>query len=146
MRTGTSLIQVNYRENDYVSSILFAIIITILLVIVSDSLLFNNITFYEDRVVKEWFFVGSITIYYMRAKVIGPPSGFTWLSSAHQIRKTDENGKSLLRQIPIFYISFFFRKKDTNIIADILNYLTDDEHNNPRVFKKTILQSVAAPR
>ncbi len=130
---------VNYIENDYVYFVCFLLLSFLLIVIAVDSLLFNTLAFYKDRVVKTWFFLGSVNIYYSRAKVIDPPSCLKFFSSAHQIRKTDDSGKTLLRQIPIFYMSFFFNAKDKRIIENIMDYLTGDKQNNPRVFKQSIL-------
>jgi len=137
---GTIIFCINDKE--YVKALLLILIMLLpWIVIILDSILFKELVFYSDRVTKSWYFFGSRTIYYKHAKIVGPPRNMKWLSSAYQIRETNDNGKTILKQIPILYISFFFPAKTSNSISEIGDFLTGDKENNPRPFNKTNLQS-----
>jgi len=136
---GTIIFCINDKE--YVKALLLILILLLpWIVILLDSILFKDLVFYSDKVSKSWYFFGSRTIYYKYAKIVGPPRNMKWLSSAYQIRETNDNGKTILKQIPILYISFFFPSKTSKTIREIGDFLTDDKENNPRPFKKTNLQ------
>ncbi len=136
---GTIVFCINDKE--YVKALLLILIFLLpCIVIISDSILFKDLVFYSDKVTKSWYLFGSRTICYQSAKIVGPPKYKEWLSSAYQIRETNEFGKTILKQIPILYISFFFPSKISKTIREIGDFLTEDKENNPRPFKKTNLQ------
>lgn len=136
---GTIIFLIN--DKMYIGALLWITILLLpMIVLTLDSILFKDLVFYNDNVTKSWYLFGSRSICYQYAKIVGPPKYFEWLSSAYQIRETNDNGKTILKQIPILYISFFFSSNASKTIRDIGDLLTDDKENNPRPFKKTNLQ------
>jgi hypothetical protein len=136
---GTIIFCINDKE--YVRAFLLTLMFLLpCILITSDSILFKELIFYRDKVTKLWYLFGSRTIYYGNAKIVGPPRNMKWLSSAYQIRENNDKGKTILKQIPILYISFFFPSKTSKAIKEIGDFLTDDKESNPRLFKKTNLQ------
>lgn len=119
----------------------------VILLMTLDAILFKALLFYADRVVKVWHLFGRRTIYYSRAKVIGPPKGYEWVSSGHAIRET-RTGRDFLLQVPISFMAFFFSSGTSKKIASILDYLTGDKEKNPRISTKSILPAevIAVPK
>ncbi len=129
-------------DKKFIGALLWILIFLLpMTVLTLDSILFKELVFYSDKVTKSWYLFGSRTIRYQAAKIVGPPRNFEWLSSAYQIRETNEFGKTILKQIPILYISFFFPSKTSKTIREIGDFLTEDKENNPRPFKKANIQS-----
>ncbi|HQB40052.1 MAG TPA: hypothetical protein PL053_12385 [Deltaproteobacteria bacterium] len=129
----------DYKSLDLLTSAFFGLAALSAMIIILDSLLFKQIVFYTNRVTKYYYLLGQITVYYSNAEIDGPPGQFKWLSSAYKIRKTDEYGNALLKQVPMLFFAFFFSKRDMEQINNIINCLTEDLKNNPRIFKKNIL-------
>ena len=110
-----------------------------LITICLDTFLFKELCFYSDKVTKSWSFFGVRTIYYSKARIFAPVSFLKLFNSANQIKETDDYGKTLSIQMPIIYLTFFFKKAQLNQIIEIINYLTDNSDDNPRLFKKNTL-------
>ncbi len=53
-------------KGDYMSAALLSLVATPALLLVLDSIFFGQLVFYQDRVVKEWHFLGQRTIYWGR--------------------------------------------------------------------------------
>jgi hypothetical protein len=109
-----------------------------MLLLALDSVFLNEITFYQDRVVKVWSLFGERTIYYSRASVKSPRLYDRALSSAHIIFESKDDGRPVRWRLPILYHSFFFPSEVAKQIDVILDYLTEEviEENNPKKFKK----------
>lgn len=127
------------RDGKYFNGFLWSLMTLAILILFLDSILLRGLYFYKDRVVKVWKFGGTRTIYYITAKVYGPPNRFKWLTSSYTIRATKNNDKVSFLQIPIQYMSFFFSSTDANNVNKIINYLTGSELSNPRIMKTHFL-------
>jgi len=127
----------NLLRGEYLNAFLFSAPLLLMIYFTLDSILFKELLFYSDRVVKIWHFFGRRTIYYRRAKVIHPPWYLRWLG--HAIRETRENGKDLLMQMPVSYVACFLRADSIKMIGKILDYLTEDTENNQKPFRKARL-------
>lgn len=123
------------RAGEYFNGVLRTFLSLAILIIFVDSILFRGLYFYKDRVVKMWKFGGKKTIYYNNAKVYGPPIIFKWLTSSYTIRATKKDGRVLILQFPIQFMSFFFSSKDANNVNKIINHLTGNQLSNPRIMK-----------
>ena len=106
-----------------------------------DSMLFKELLFYQDRVVKIWYLLGQKTIHYSSASAAAPHwSHRGWLSgSPNSIFESKDNGKRVLFRLPIMYCTFFLHSYMAKKIEGIIDYLADDKESNPRKFKKSTL-------
>lgn len=111
---------------------------TAILLFTLDSLLFKELLFYRNRVVKVWRFLGQRTIYYSRAKVTGSSTSYRYFLRVFQIKES-QIGKALFIQVPISCIFFFFPPDVRNKISNIIDYLADDTSTGLKMFNKSSL-------
>jgi len=104
-----------------------------------DSVLFKEILFYQDRVVKIWHFFGKKAIRYSNGSVSFPEWYMRWLSSAHFIFESKENGRPVPMRMPLLYNAFFFSVDSAKQIEKIMAYLTEYDERHLRKFKKATL-------
>jgi len=123
------------KDGKYGLGIFWVVFSVILIYLILDSFLTKGLYFYHDRIEKRWLFGLSRSIAYANAKVIGPPNEYKWLTSGYTIRETNKDGKSVLWQLPIMYISFFFPAHEQTKLAKIWEYLTQNKTDNPRIIK-----------
>jgi hypothetical protein len=128
----------NLLRGEYIDALILSAVPLAMLLFVLDAIFFKELLFYRDRVVKVWYLFGHRTIYYRAAKVIDPPPRFRWILTYHHIRET-RPGKAFVLQIPILYIGSFFPSASAEVIARILDYLTEHSQDNPRIIKKAEL-------
>jgi hypothetical protein len=128
-----------FVREDYFGGALLWFFGFIMLYVPLDAIFFKELLFYQDRVVKVWHLLGQKSIPYSRASVKGPDWYMRWLSSAHHIFESKDDGKPIPMRLPLLYHSFFFTPKTRKRIEMIMDYMTEDKENNPRKFRKSVL-------
>lgn len=109
------------------------------LVVSLECILFEQLLFYQDRVVKSWYLFGRRTIDYSNASVSDPQKHMRWLSTSHMIFESKDNGKPVALRLPIQYFDFFFPPRTAKAIEMIMDYLTAETGTTPRKFKNLTL-------
>jgi hypothetical protein len=132
------LLYIDVVHEKYIHAFFVSVLLLLMLLFTLDSILFKELLFYQDRVVKVWHIFGSRTIYYVAGKIVDPPRYWRWVLSGHHIRET-RSGKNFVLQIPVLYIGSMFPSTTARKIETIMDYLTQDVQNNPRNFKKASL-------
>lgn len=122
-------------EGKILKALLFLPGVIFIILIYIDTIFFSSIEFYKDRVVKNWHWGGMRSIPYENARLSGPPTTFRWLTNAYHIRELKENGSVAWSRLPIIYNEFFVRSVDIKKVRKILDYLTGQSTDNPRMFK-----------
>jgi hypothetical protein len=112
---------------------------SVILLVFLEAIFFKELLFYRDRVMKVWHLFGQKTIPYTRANVKRPDWYMRWVSSAHHIFESEEDGRPIRMRLPLLYHSSFFPPKTATKIEMIMDYMTEDKENNPRKFRKSIL-------
>jgi hypothetical protein len=127
------------QKGRYVLATMMALGIPCLILIVVDFVFTKQFLFYEDRLVKEWYFFGRRTIYYRRMRVRCTPSHLKWLSTGHAFVEDRGNLMAILFQIGIAYNGRYIAPDAAKKIDTIVNYLTGDSEENPRPCIKAAL-------
>lgn len=127
------------RDGNYLGGGALAFVAACGALFILDAIFFKELLFYGDRVAKVWHLFGQRTISYSNASVSFPQWYMRWISSAHHIFESKENGRPVPLRLPIMYNAFFFPADTWERIDTIVNYLTQDDDNNPKKFRKTKL-------
>jgi hypothetical protein len=122
---------------EYLPAGLLLFLATTMLLVSLECVLFKQLLFYPNRVVKSWYLFGRRMIRYSDASVSDPQN--RWRSSLHTIFESKDNGKPVPLCFPIQYHDFFFPPRTRKAIEMIMDYLTEDKLNSPRKFKKSKL-------
>lgn len=135
----TSLCSIFLIQRGNVKGIVGPIGASIVLLFALDQIFTDQIIFYQDKVVKIWHFLGQRTIYYSSAKVTGGNSKVVQRPKWYQITETKDNGRRLWFQIPILYGAQFVPSDTAEEVDVIVDYLTGNDKNRSRSFKKSFL-------
>jgi len=127
-------------KGKYVGVVCLTVIGLSAVIFTLDIMFFKELVFFRDRVTKYWHLFGCRTVWYARGLVHAPDRYVSQFSSAYFIVELGDNGRPIRWRLPIMYIAFFFSADTVSKINGILDYLADYREDNPRIFKRTMLQ------
>lgn len=120
-------------REDYLRALIEAVAASIFLAGATDSLLTKHIVFYQDRVVKVWYFLGYKTIPYARGKLRVWPAymryhlGYKTARKSFGILEVDDTGRVPLLQMPIGYCFICVTPTWRKQVETVMRYLLGGE-------------------